>query len=123
MLFASKFKFLPTFYNKVRYSNVFWWVLFISELVNISENYYLLSIGNNYGGLRKPLMFFLIVSFLFSCFMLFGPKIKALQGLYKRINEMSIFGFNGVLSLLLLYVSILPILRAVGIESSGKRGS
>jgi hypothetical protein len=38
--------------------------------------------------------------------MLFGSRIKALRGLRQKINDMKIFGFDGVLSFLFPYYLI-----------------
>ena len=104
LFFASKFKFLPKFYYNVRFSKVLWWILFLFSCFTV---FYLF----NQEDVQPPeevigwwyFIYWAIILFLFSCFMLFGSRIKALRGLRQKINNMKIFGFDGVLSFLLLY--------------------
>lgn len=104
MIFASKFKFFPKFYNKFRYSNVIWWLLLIciitGPIIYVSVRD-LKRLVKNIG--FWILIVYCLYLFLLSFLMLFGPKIKALQGLYNRVNNMKIFGFDGVLSFTVIY--------------------
>ena len=110
LLFASKFKFLPKFYYNVRFSKVLWWILFLFSCFTV---FYLF----NQEDVQLPeevidwwvLIPWTIILFLFSCFMLFGSRIKALRGLRQKIDNMKIFGFDGVLSFLVPYY-LLPVL-------------
>ena len=88
MLFASKFKFLPTFYNKVMKSNAIWWILFISLLLLLLIVFIVgMVVDDRISYYGISLIIYLIIPFLLSCFMLFGPKIKALQSLYSKVNN------------------------------------
>lgn len=94
LLLAPKFKLLPILYHNIRFGMVLWMILLVQTISCFSLA---ISEGN--------VMFALywILPFLLSCLMLFGSRIKALRGLRQKIDNMTIFGFDGVLSFLVLY--------------------
>ena len=98
LLLAPKFKLLPILYYNIRFTMVLWLILLVQTISCFS-------IAISEGDVMFALYW--ILPFLLSCLMLFGSRIKALRGLRQRINDMTIFGFDGVLSLLVLYLFVL----------------